>query len=131
MMMVASFIFISWFLQVLLDCATAYPDGKSRALIIGGGIANFTDVQASFKGITQVWGGAILFSGAVFLVSLPQWVSGLGWGLGAITDMPLAHPPGMFLPLPLPDSLPPPHTHTRRPSERRLPVSKRPTCAFL
>ncbi len=40
--------------KTVLTCATANPDGKSRALIIGGGIANFTDVAATFKGIIQV-----------------------------------------------------------------------------
>jgi hypothetical protein len=29
------------------------PDSRGRALLIGGGIANFTDVAATFKGITQ------------------------------------------------------------------------------
>lgn len=33
----------------VLDCATANLDGRGRALIIGGGIANFTDVAATFK----------------------------------------------------------------------------------
>lgn len=37
--------------RTLLDCATANPDGRARALIVGGGIANFTDVAATFKGI--------------------------------------------------------------------------------
>lgn len=40
--------------RTVLNCATANPDGKPRALIIGGGIANFTDVAATFKGIIQV-----------------------------------------------------------------------------
>ena len=40
--------------RTLLDCATANPDGRGRALIVGGGIANFTDVAATFKGIIQV-----------------------------------------------------------------------------
>lgn len=31
-------------------------DGRGRALIVGGGIANFTDVAATFKGIIQVGG---------------------------------------------------------------------------
>lgn len=39
--------------KTLLNCATTNPDGKARALIIGGGIANFTDVAATFKGIIQ------------------------------------------------------------------------------
>ncbi|KAJ3691870.1 hypothetical protein LUZ61_000037 [Rhynchospora tenuis] len=37
--------------RVVLDCATADPDGRKRALLIGGGIANFTDVAATFNGI--------------------------------------------------------------------------------
>ncbi|GAY36311.1 hypothetical protein CUMW_021350 [Citrus unshiu] len=36
-----------------LQCATADPDGRKRALVIGGGIANFTDVAATFNGIIQ------------------------------------------------------------------------------
>ena len=31
----------------------ANPDGRGRALLIGGGIANFTDVAATFKGIIR------------------------------------------------------------------------------
>ncbi|GAU33285.1 hypothetical protein TSUD_279590 [Trifolium subterraneum] len=31
--------------RVVIDCATANPDGQKRALVIGGGIANFTDEQ--------------------------------------------------------------------------------------
>ncbi|RWW21389.1 hypothetical protein GW17_00014456 [Ensete ventricosum] len=34
-------------------CATADPDGHRRALLIGGGIANFTDVAATFNGIIR------------------------------------------------------------------------------
>ncbi|KAG2430958.1 hypothetical protein HXX76_009925 [Chlamydomonas incerta] len=38
--------------KTVLDCATAHAgDGKPRALLIGGGIANFTDVAATFTGI--------------------------------------------------------------------------------
>jgi ATP citrate (pro-S)-lyase len=37
--------------KTLLDLATRNPDGKPRALLIGGGIANFTDVANTFKGI--------------------------------------------------------------------------------
>ena len=37
--------------RTLLDVATRNPDGKPRALLIGGAIANFTDVAATFKGI--------------------------------------------------------------------------------
>lgn len=40
--------------KTLLDCATANPDGRKRALLVGGGIANFTDVAATFKGIISV-----------------------------------------------------------------------------
>lgn len=39
--------------RVLIDCATANPDGLKRALVIGGGIANFTDVAATFNGIIR------------------------------------------------------------------------------
>ncbi|CAJ2647513.1 unnamed protein product [Trifolium pratense] len=35
------------------ECATADPDGQKRALVIGGGIANFTDVAATFSGIIR------------------------------------------------------------------------------
>lgn len=36
-----------------LQCATTNPDGQKRALVIGGGIANFTDVSATFSGIIR------------------------------------------------------------------------------
>lgn len=36
-----------------MQCATANPDGQKRALLIGGGIANFTDVAATFNGIIR------------------------------------------------------------------------------
>ncbi|ONK70678.1 uncharacterized protein A4U43_C04F390 [Asparagus officinalis] len=39
--------------RVVIDCATADPDGDKRALVIGGGIANFTDVAATFSGIIR------------------------------------------------------------------------------
>lgn len=39
--------------RVIIDCATANPDGRKRALLIGGGIANFTDVAATFNGIIR------------------------------------------------------------------------------
>jgi ATP citrate (pro-S)-lyase len=39
--------------KTLLQCATAAPDGRPRALVVGGGIANFTDVAATFKGIIR------------------------------------------------------------------------------
>ncbi|KAK1592772.1 hypothetical protein Q3G72_030087 [Acer saccharum] len=37
--------------RTILDCATANPDGRKRALLIGGNIANLTDVGATFDGI--------------------------------------------------------------------------------
>lgn len=39
--------------RVLIDSATASPDGRGRALIVGGGIANFTDVASTFGGIIR------------------------------------------------------------------------------
>ncbi|KAH1195808.1 ATP-citrate synthase alpha chain protein 3 [Glycine max] len=40
-------------LQYARVCATADPDGRKRALLIGGGIANFTDVAATFSRIIR------------------------------------------------------------------------------
>ncbi|KAK2647251.1 hypothetical protein Ddye_022446 [Dipteronia dyeriana] len=37
--------------RTILECATANPDGRKRALLIGGNIANLTDVGATFDGI--------------------------------------------------------------------------------
>mmetsp|Transcript_9182 Transcript_9182/g.23162 ORF Transcript_9182/g.23162 Transcript_9182/m.23162 type:complete len:445 (-) Transcript_9182:276-1610(-) len=39
--------------KTVLQCATAAPDGRGRALLIGGGIANFTDVAVTFTGIIR------------------------------------------------------------------------------
>ncbi|KAL3688847.1 hypothetical protein R1sor_015156 [Riccia sorocarpa] len=39
--------------RTLIDVATADPDGRPRALLVGGGIANFTDVAATFSGIIR------------------------------------------------------------------------------
>lgn len=39
--------------MISLQCATAEPDGHKRALVVGGGIANFTDVAATFNGIIR------------------------------------------------------------------------------
>ena len=39
--------------KTLLSVATASPDGRGRALLVGGGIANFTDVAATFRGIIR------------------------------------------------------------------------------
>jgi ATP citrate (pro-S)-lyase len=39
--------------RALISCATAHPDGRKRALVVGGGIANFTDVAATFNGIIR------------------------------------------------------------------------------
>lgn len=38
---------------VILDLITRKPHPKGKALLIGGGIANFTDVAATFKGIIR------------------------------------------------------------------------------
>ena len=53
--------------KTLLDCATANPDGRPRALLVGGGIANFTDVAATFKGIIKVRLSAQLPQGATIM----------------------------------------------------------------
>jgi ATP citrate (pro-S)-lyase len=37
--------------KTVIDLATRNPDGRGRVLMIGGGIANFTDVARTFKGI--------------------------------------------------------------------------------
>lgn len=34
--------------RTVLECVTSHTDARGRALIIGGGIANFTDVAATF-----------------------------------------------------------------------------------
>lgn len=57
-----------------MQCATADPDGRKRALLIGGGIANFTDVAATFNGIIRALKEKVLklflFRSAVlFLIS--------------------------------------------------------------
>lgn len=39
--------------KTILDLATREADGRPRALIIGGGIANFTDVAKTFAGIIK------------------------------------------------------------------------------
>ncbi|PWA59985.1 ATP-citrate synthase alpha chain [Artemisia annua] len=36
-----------------VNCATTDPDGQKRALVVGGGIANFNDVAATFNGIIR------------------------------------------------------------------------------
>ncbi|GAM19796.1 hypothetical protein SAMD00019534_029710 [Acytostelium subglobosum LB1] len=41
--------------STMLGLATRNPDGRPRALIVGGGIANFTDVAATFKGIIRAF----------------------------------------------------------------------------
>lgn len=43
------------FAKTLLGCATSNYDGRGRALLVGGGIANFTDVAATFTGIIQAF----------------------------------------------------------------------------
>ncbi|XVF66508.1 hypothetical protein PTKIN_Ptkin10aG0042300 [Pterospermum kingtungense] len=39
--------------RIILDCATANPDGRKRSLLVGGNIANLTDVGATFDGIIR------------------------------------------------------------------------------
>jgi ATP-citrate lyase beta-subunit len=41
--------------QTLIDLITEHPDpkGREKYLIIGGGIANFTDVKVTFSGIVK------------------------------------------------------------------------------
>jgi hypothetical protein len=51
-----------------MQCATADPDGRKRALLIGGGIANFTDVAATFNGTTQ----SKILANILFSLSQPQ-----------------------------------------------------------
>ena len=41
------------FARALLELVTHEPDGRPRCLLVGGGIANFTDVAATFSGILQ------------------------------------------------------------------------------
>jgi hypothetical protein len=36
-----------------MQCATADPDGRKRALLIGGGIANFTDVAGIIRALRE------------------------------------------------------------------------------
>lgn len=39
--------------RTLLSLATRHLDGRRRALLVGGGVANFTDIAATFTGIQQ------------------------------------------------------------------------------
>ena len=39
--------------KTILDLMTRQPNPKGKFLLIGGGIANFTDVSATFKGIIK------------------------------------------------------------------------------
>jgi ATP citrate (pro-S)-lyase len=39
--------------KTIIGLATRYPEDGKKSLIIGGGIANFTDVAKTFKGITH------------------------------------------------------------------------------
>lgn len=39
--------------RTLLSLVTAAPDGRRRALLCGGGVANFSDVAATFGGLQQ------------------------------------------------------------------------------
>ena len=65
--------------KTLLDVATSNPDGRTKALLVGGGIANFTDVAATFKGIIQV----TLELPAMILADADRSVSHLCTGLEA------------------------------------------------
>ncbi|KAK4426511.1 ATP-citrate synthase alpha chain protein 3 [Sesamum alatum] len=56
----------------VVECATADPDGPKRALVIGGGIANFTDVAATFSGIFRALKEKI-FSEEFFMGGLKFW----------------------------------------------------------
>jgi ATP citrate (pro-S)-lyase len=49
-------------LITMAQVATAGPDGRSRALLVGGGIANFTDVAATFNGIIRALREKVKFS---------------------------------------------------------------------
>jgi hypothetical protein len=40
--------------KTVLECATSNPDGRGRALLIGGGIANFTGKGCGF--LVRQWG---------------------------------------------------------------------------
>lgn len=40
--------------KTVIDCMTREPDSRGKFLLIGGGIANFTDVASTFKGIIRV-----------------------------------------------------------------------------
>ncbi len=52
-----------------LQCATSDPDGLKRALVIGGGIANFTDVAATFNGIIRALKEKVSISGRGLFLS--------------------------------------------------------------
>jgi ATP citrate (pro-S)-lyase len=55
-----------------VQCATADPDGRKRALLIGGGIANFTDVAATFNGIIQALREKVNWTAKLDSRSIPQ-----------------------------------------------------------
>lgn len=55
-----------------MQCATADPDGRKRALLIGGGIANFTDVAATFNGIIRALREKVSWTTLLAYCSIPQ-----------------------------------------------------------
>jgi ATP citrate (pro-S)-lyase len=55
-----------------VQCATADPDGRKRALLIGGGIANFTDVAATFSGIIRALREKVSWTILLAYCSTPQ-----------------------------------------------------------
>jgi hypothetical protein len=55
-----------------VQCATADPDGLKRALLIGGGIANFTDVAATFSGIIRALREKVSWTAQLAYHSIPQ-----------------------------------------------------------
>lgn len=55
-----------------MQCATADPDGRKRALLIGGGIANFTDVAATFSGIIRALREKVNWTAKLDSRSIPQ-----------------------------------------------------------
>ena len=67
-------------------------DGRGRALIVGGGIANFTDVAATFKGIIQVRAVRLL-PGLAWAARMPGWLaSNLPACLAGCQHVRLCHP---------------------------------------
>lgn len=64
--------YFSWICFDLVQCATSDPDGRKRALLIGGGIANFTDVAATFNGIIRALREKVNWTMKLDSCSIPQ-----------------------------------------------------------